>query len=112
MITHLVLFRPRTDLSPGARRALMTAFEAALRQIPSLRGARVGRRVLTGRSYEALARVDYQYAAVLEFDDVEGLAAYLDHPSHAQLASQFFEACEETVMYDFDLSEGTARLAV
>lgn len=111
MIAHVVLFRPRGDLSSAGRHALAEAFETALREIPSIRRARVGRRVLHGRAYEALMHVDYQYAAVLEFDDAAGLRAYLEHPAHQQLASQFFDAFEHALMYDFDLKEGTAGLA-
>ena len=110
MIAHLVLFRPRADLSASARHALVATFEAALRQIPSIRRARVGRRLLMGRAYEASRPKDYQYAAVLEFDDVAGLADYLDHPFHQELASRFFAACEAAAMYDFELQENTAGL--
>lgn len=111
MIAHVVLFRPRADLSPAARTALAGAFEAALRDIPSIRRAHVGRRFLHGRAYETQMQVDYQYAAVLEFDDAAGLQAYLEHPAHQQLASQFFETVEKTLIYDFDLTEGEAGLA-
>lgn len=110
MIAHVVLFRPRGDLSPAARNALAAAFETALREIPSIRRARVGRRLVHRRPYEALMHVDYQYAALLEFDDAAGLRAYLEHPAHQQLASQFFEVFEHALMYDFDLQEGTAGL--
>jgi hypothetical protein len=110
MIAHVVLFRPRADLPAEARQALAAAFESALREIPSIRRARVGRRLVLGRPYEALMRVDYPYAAVLEFDDRAGLAAYLDHPSHAHLAAQFFGAFEHALMYDFELADGTAGL--
>ena len=50
-------------------------------------------------------------AAVLEFDDAAGLQAYLEHLAHQQLASQFFKAFEQALMYDFDLQEGEAGLA-
>lgn len=112
MIAHVVLFRPRVDLSKEAREALATSFEAALKQIPSIRRARVGRRIAVGRQYEALMAVDYTYAAVIEFDNRAGLMAYLDHPAHEQLASRFFSAFEEALMYDFELLEGTAGLTV
>lgn len=111
MIVHVVLFRPRGDLSPAARTALAGAFETALREIPSIRRAHVGPRFLHGHAYETLMHVDYQYAAVLEFDDAAGLQVYLEHPAHQQLASQFFEAFEQALMYDFDLQEGAAGLA-
>jgi antibiotic biosynthesis monooxygenase (ABM) superfamily enzyme len=110
MIAHLVLFRPRADLSDEAEQALTASFEAALTQIASIRRARVGKRIATGRSYEALMRVDYSYAAMIEFDDRDGLNAYLEHPSHQQLASRFFSAFEEALVYDFELHEGTAGL--
>ena len=112
MIVHLVLFRPRGDLPPDGRQALAAAFEEALRQIPSIRRARVGRRLRLGRAYEALMRADYAYLAVLEFDDRAALTAYLEHPAHEQLAARFFSAFEEALMYDFELADGTAGLAL
>lgn len=111
MIAHVVLFRPHADLSPAARTAMAAAFEAALREIPSIRRARVGPRVLHECAHETLMQVDYQYAAVLEFSDAAGLQAYLEHPAHQQLASQFFEAFEQALVYDFELQEGAAALA-
>ena len=112
MIAHVVLFRPRADLGSAGRGALGRAFERALREIPSIRRARVGRRVTHGRPYEALMRADYQYAAILEFDDIAGLSAYLEHPAHEQLAAQFFSAFEDALMYDFEMSGSAAPLVL
>lgn len=111
MITHLVLFRPRADLSASQRRELADALSTAIRDIPSVRRARVGRRVTHGRAYEQLMRVNYEYAAVLEFDNLDGLKAYLAHPAHEALAARFFEAFEEALMYDYDLNEGSDAVA-
>ena len=111
MIVHLVLFRPRADLSTDEQHALATSFETALTQIPSIRRARVGKRIAVGRGYETMMHVNYAYAAVIEFDDRAGLTAYLEHPSHQQLASLFFSAFEEALIYDFELDEGAAGLA-
>jgi len=111
MIAHVVLFRLRGDLSTAARTALAGAFQTALSQIPSIRRANVGRRLLQGHAYETLMNVDYEYAAVLEFDDADGLNAYLQHHAHQQLASQFHEAFEQALMYDFELQEGKAGVS-
>ena len=111
MTVHLVLFRPRPELADDQRASLATALERAFHDIPSIRRARVGRRVMLGRPYEQLMRSDFPYAALLEFDDAAGLRAYLDHPSHEQLASRFFESFEETLIYDFVLQEGPAGVA-
>jgi hypothetical protein len=111
VIAHVVLFRPRRDLSPADRQALVATFGAALQAIPSIRRARVGRRVTHGRpGYEQLMRADFPYAAIIEFDDNAGLAAYLEHPAHDQLGTQFFAVFEEALMYDFDLADGAAGL--
>lgn len=107
----MVLFRPKPELGIDARIGLVRAFEDATRTIPSIRRARIGPRVTHGRPYESLMRVNYPYAAILEFDDLEGLKAYLNHPAHERLGSLFFEAFEEALMYDFELEEGTAGLA-
>jgi hypothetical protein len=80
LIAHIVLFRLRPDVSLEDRRALLDAWATALNDIPVIRRARVGRRVHIGRSYESLTRLDFPYVAVLEFDNVETLRAYLDHP--------------------------------
>jgi hypothetical protein len=101
-----VLFRPRPDLSPDERQRLAEALTRALREIPSVRRLRVGRRITHGRPYEQLMRTDYPYAALIEFDDLSGLLAYLDHPAHRQLAQRFFESFEEALMYDYQVEDG------
>jgi hypothetical protein len=112
VIAHVVLFRPRPALSAGDREALVSAFRTALQAIPSIRRARVGRRVTHGRpGYEQLMRINFPYAAVIEFDDTAGLAAYLAHPAHEQLGDQFFAVFEEALMYDFELADGEDGLS-
>lgn len=110
MITHLVIFRPRPELTDADRRGLADALRSALQTIPSIRAARIGRRVTHGRPYEQLMRVDYQFAALLDFDDIAGLQAYLQHPAHEALAARFFQVFEEALMYDFELKEGVAGI--
>ena len=110
MIAHLVLFKPKADLSLADREALAGALTTAARQIPSVRRVRVGRRVTHGRAYEQLMRVDYTHAAVLEFDDLDGLQAYLQHPAHEDLARRFFLSFEEGLFYDYELTEDASRL--
>lgn len=86
------------------RRALIDAWAAALNDIPLIRRARVGQRVRIGRPYESLTRLDFPYAAVLEFDDADGLRAYLDHPAHEAMATRLFAVIADTLIYDFEMS--------
>jgi hypothetical protein len=108
VIVHLVMFRPRPDLAALERQGLADALSAAIRQIPTVRRAGVGRRVTHGRPYEQLMRTNYSHIAILEFDDLAGLQAYLEHPVHEQLATRFFAAFEEALMYDYEVVEGEA----
>lgn len=111
MILHVVLFRPRKDLSASARRGLAEALTRALDEIGTIKRARIGRRRTHGRPYEQLMRENYTHAAILEFEDLPALRAYLEHPTHADLGARFFECFEQALMYDFDVQDGHAGLA-
>ena len=108
MIAHVVLFRPRATLTDAQRAQLADVFSAALRDIPFIRRAHIGERVTHGRPYESLMRSHYSHAALIEFDDVAGLKAYLEHPAHERLGALFFEAFEDALIYDFDMRAGAA----
>ena len=106
MIAHIILFRPRSDLSTDQRRAVLEAFTAAVTRAPTVRRVRMGRRIRHGRpGYEQLMRDDYEYAAVLEFDDLAGLTAYLDHPAHAAAGPHFTSSGAIALAYDYEMVE-------
>lgn len=106
-----MLFRPRAGLSADDARAFGEAFERALKDIPFVRRANVGKRVMIGREYEQLMAVDYDYAAVIEFDDLAGLKGYLEHPTHDELGRRFFESIEAGLVYDFEMMTGADGVA-
>jgi hypothetical protein len=110
MIAHVLLFRLHDNVPLVDQRALVDAYAAALRDIPSIRRAQVGRRVLMGSSYEAAMHTDFPYAAILEFDDAAGVRAYLDHPAHVEMATRFAAAAAERLVYDFEMMPDAAAL--
>jgi hypothetical protein len=110
VIAHVVLFRPRAGLREDERRALVESFSRALREIPGIRRTHVGRRITHGRPYEQLMKDDYEFAALLEFDDLSALAAYFEHPAHAELGERFFASLDAALIYDYEMSEGEAGL--
>jgi hypothetical protein len=110
VVAHIVMFRPRADLSQGQQRDLADALKTAIGSIGSIRRVRVGRRIRHGRPYEFLMRTDYPYVAIFEFADLAGLQAYLDDPAHERLAGRFFESFEETLLYDYELEDGSAAV--
>jgi hypothetical protein len=106
MIWHLVLLKPRPDLTASDRRAFVEAFRRAVTEIPTVRAVRFARRTTHGAGYEQRAH-DVNYLAVIEFDDRAGLETYLSHPAHDELGRCFGRSLAAALVYDFELlSEG------
>jgi hypothetical protein len=104
VIAHVVLFSPKADLSEAARRDLLESLVAASGGIPSIKRFRVGRRVKHGLpGYEQMMRDDYEFAAIIEFDDLDALRAYLAHPSHAAVGQHFTASASRSLAYDYAL---------
>jgi hypothetical protein len=103
MILHVVLFRPRADLADDDCDQLLRAIAEAAERIPSVRSFRIGRRVQHGLpGYEQLMRDDYQYSALVEFDDVDGLKEYLAHPAHVKIGQHFVASSSAALAYDYE----------
>jgi hypothetical protein len=58
MIVHVVMFRLKRGLTSDDRDRLATTLLRATEEITSIRRARVGSRVTTGRPYEHLMTTD------------------------------------------------------
>jgi hypothetical protein len=105
MVTHLVLMKPRPDLTPADRQAFIDAFDRAMREIPTVRGVRIGKRIVHGAGYEQTAPA-MDYVASIDFDDLAGLQTYLRHPAHIELGARFGQALSAALVYDFEASGG------
>lgn len=103
MVWHLVLMKPRPDLSGGDRHALVNAFDRACRDIPTIREVRVGRRVTHGAGYETAMPDTAEYVIALAFDDLAGLQTYLGHPAHEELGARFNQSLSAALVYDFEV---------
>ena len=102
MMLHVVLFRPKTDVTDADRRAMFGALNVAASQIPSVRRFYVGQRVIHGAVYEPLMQHDFPYAAIVEFEDLAGLQEYLQHPKHRELGELFSRLQDAALVYDFE----------
>ena len=102
MIAHVVLFAPRRDLDAAQRLGVLDSFRAAAEAAATVRSVRVGRRLRHGLpGYESAMREDFEYFAILEFDDVDGLKAYLQHPAHAGAGGHFSASAAAALAYDY-----------
>lgn len=103
MIAHIVMLKPRPDLSAEERARFVDAFERAATRIPSVREVRVGARVTSRLGYEAGMPDMADFFAMITFDDLAGLHAYLEHPAHQELGQVFGSALSAALVYDFEV---------
>lgn len=102
MISHVVLFRPKTDLSPEERAALIDALKHAVDGIAEIKHAVIGKRILLNRpGYETQMAEHFEYSAILDFNSEADLRAYLDHPAHNNLGRLLFTSADAVLAYDF-----------
>jgi hypothetical protein len=106
VIAHIVLFEPKPDLTDEDRQAIVDGLRHVARDVPAVRRLRFGRRVKHGvQGYEQMMRDAYSFAAIIEFDTVDDLRAYLGHPAHARVGRHFAESGVRALAYDFGLAD-------
>lgn len=106
MIAHIVLLRPRPDLTEDQRRAALDTLARAAADVPEIRSVRLGRRVTHGLpGYEQTMAQDYEFALIIEVDDVAALTRYLKAPAHRALSDLFSTATAARLAYDYDMNE-------
>ena len=105
MIAHIVLLQPRRDLTEDERRAALATLERAAADLPDVRSFRLGRRVKHGLpGYEQLMTPDYEFALIIEVDDVPALTRYLTAPAHRALGDLFSTATAAALAYDYEMA--------
>ena len=102
MVWHLVLLKPRADLTAADGNALVEALKRAIREIPTVREFRLGRRVIHGARYETTAPDSADFMVSIGFDDLAALQTYLRHPAHEELAARFYQSLSSALVYDFE----------
>ena len=106
MIAHVILWQPRPGLTADQRQEVLDALTAAVKGAPSVRACTIGRRVKHGLpGYEQLMAQDFEFAAIIEFDGIDGLRQYLRHPAHASIGERFTSAAAAALAYDYEIVE-------
>jgi hypothetical protein len=104
VIAHVVLFKPKSDLRQDEIRSFGKVFKETCMEIPGIRRVRVGRIFsFHGNPSEMFGDKTYEVAAYLEFEDMTGLRAYLQHPKHAELSEVFWRYCESAAYADAEM---------
>jgi hypothetical protein len=102
VIAHIVLLQPKGDLTEAQRREALATLEHAAADVPEIKRFRLGRRVKHGLpGYEQLMPQDFEFALIIEVDDVEALKRYLQAPAHVALGNLFYSATSAALAYDY-----------
>jgi hypothetical protein len=105
VIAHIVLLQPRPELTEDERRAALDTLSRAAGGVPEIRSVRLGRRVKHGLpGYEQKMAQDYEFALIIEVDDVAALTRYLRAPAHRALGDLFSTATQAALAYDYDMT--------
>jgi hypothetical protein len=106
VITHIVLLQPRPDLSEDQRNAALETLKHAAANVPEIKSYRLGRRVKHGLpGYEQLMPHDFEFALMIEVEDIGALTRYLQAPAHLALGDLFYSATAAALAYDYQFDE-------
>ena len=105
MILHVVLLQPKADLTDPQRDAALETIRQSAANLPDTR-LRLGRRVKHGLpGYEQLMPHDFEFALIVEVDDLDALKRYLTAPAHHALGELFYTSTTAALAYDYAIEE-------
>jgi hypothetical protein len=106
VIAHIVLLQPRPELTAAERAAALETLTRTATDVPEIKRCRLGRRVKHGLpGYEQLMPQDFEFALIVEVDDVDALRRYLKAPAHTALAELFYTATSAALAYDYAVED-------
>jgi len=111
MVVHVVLFRPKGEATASDRQAMFDALTVAAKEIPSVVRFHIGARVTHGAAYERMMTEHFPFAAMVEFDELADLQAYLHHPKHQRLGELFYTLLEVGLVYDYEIIDPALALS-
>ncbi len=98
MIKHIVLFKFRDDLPDTEKskkmQSIKTDLEALTGKVGTLKRMEVGINSNPDESYDL--------ALTSEFEDMEGLKAYANHPEHLKVSAVIREILDQRACVDYE----------
>lgn len=95
MIRHVVLFKFRPEVSAETRADFVQTLRRLADEVETVRALEVG--VNFTESPRA-----HDVALIVDFDDREGLAAYIEHPRHQPVRARAAALCSTFPVVDYE----------
>jgi hypothetical protein len=84
MIRHMVMFRWTPEATPEQKQRVVTELSRLPALLPALRAYHVGADL-------GLVEGNFEFAAVADFDDLEGYQTYRVNPEHRAIIAEFIQ---------------------
>lgn len=98
MLKHIVFWRFKDEAEGHTKEENMQIIKDGLLSlvgvVPSLRSAEIGRDVLH-------SDMSFDMCLICEFDDLEGMKEYRDHPEHVKVAGYIAKVKTERAVIDY-----------
>ena len=98
MFRHVVMMKWTDESTPEARRAAIAAVRGLPAVVPSIRKLSCG-------ADAGVAEGNYDFVAVVDFDDRAGYQTYASHPDHVEVITELLRpiaAQRAAVQYELD----------
>ncbi|KAJ8475695.1 hypothetical protein OPV22_019422 [Ensete ventricosum] len=95
-VKHVLLARFNDEVSPEAVDDLIKGYANLVSLVPSMKAFHWGRDVSIENLHQGFTHVFES-----TFDDAEGIAEYIAHPSHVEFANRFLPALEKVIVIDY-----------
>ncbi|RWW33282.1 hypothetical protein GW17_00002008 [Ensete ventricosum] len=106
-VKHVLLARFNDEVSPEAVDDLIKGYANLVSLVPSMKAFHwylppSSSSVCVGRDV-SIENLHQGFTHVFEstFDDAEGIAEYIAHPSHVEFANRFLPALEKVIVIDY-----------
>jgi hypothetical protein len=100
---HVVVFTVKKDAPKDAVSSAIADCHELLANIPSVRGLKVGRPA--EKATPNVAKKDYDFALVVQFENADGLMTYLEHPQHKKFLEKHGKHFDLEKLQVFDFSD-------
>lgn len=96
MLTHVVLLRPKDDISPSEIATALEHVRALQQAIPGIVS------VQAGENLNASNNQGYTHGFILQFADAETFKGYAPHPAHRPVSEELRRISQSIVDFDVD----------
>jgi len=97
MLTHIVLLKPKAEVSSAEIVAALAHVQALQQAIPGIVDIQVG------ENLNSSGNQGYTHGFVMQFADAEVFKGYAPHPAHQPVSEELQQISESII--DFDISQ-------